>query len=67
MVSEICKHKHITSICEGSVSQNVNQIDLMLIKTKNFIPQKLFGVPKEEFPTLPRWKQIDLKKKTGLF
>jgi len=29
--------------------------------------KKLFGVGKEEFPKLPRWKQIDLKKKTGLF
>lgn len=27
----------------------------------------LFGVTKEEFPKVPRWKQIELKKKTGLF
>lgn len=29
--------------------------------------KQLFGVSKDEFPKLPRWKQIELKKKTCLF
>ena len=42
-------------------------IDSEFVLNDSFFSQEKFKMTKSEFQFCPRWKQIDMRKKTGLF
>jgi len=67
VLSQLEKDEYtLAELTTGAIPEGVDPSRLEQYLNKDQF-KKLFGLPKAEYPKLPRWKQIELKKKAGLF